>query len=623
MDKTLVMGNAAAAYGALAAGINVIAGYPGTPSSELLETAASYIKDEVAAGRIPTSDAPHVEWSVNEKAALELAFGASLSGARALVTMKQVGLNVAADPLMTIAYLGVKGGLVLFVADDPGPISSQTEQDTRQFAQFAKVPLLDATNPEELFSLMRNAFDLSEQHALPVIVRATTRVCHGSAPLEIPKEYRAHQYEGFVKDPQWVIFPPLAYKAHQSMPQRFEEIIKDPLFCGLNHTVPSSEGSSNIGLVAGGVSWSYLLDALEQRGQIGDFDLYKVGAPFPFDDKHAADFLRQHEQVIVFEELEPTIERELLRVAGAQHLPVSVLGKLTQDTAFAGENSVQSIACDLSRLLDEESSTTMSTTEGAKDLLLPRPPVLCAGCPHRASFYAVKMALKGVKATYSGDIGCYTLGNALPLNMTDTCVCMGAGFTVPQGMHWAEDEVRHFGFVGDSTFFASGITGVINAVYNQAPVTLVVLDNSLTAMTGSQPHPGTGLRMSYDATAEDASRAISIPRVLEALGVQSVRTVNPLDLSEAISAVKATVDETGVNALVFQAPCINVSVPRPCPQVDAELCTACRVCIESIGCPALVMDEHEQVIRIDGELCNGCDLCTQICPFSALVSNNE
>ncbi|MDR1088155.1 MAG: 4Fe-4S binding protein [Coriobacteriales bacterium] len=677
MDEKLVMGNAAAAYGALAAGVNCICGYPGTPSSELLETAAAFVRHGVADGSIAAEDAPHVEWSVNEKVALELAFGASLCGARALVTMKQVGLNVAADPLLTIAYLGVKGGLVLYVADDPGPISSQTEQDTRQFAQFAKVPVLDAASPEELHGMMPLAFALSERHGTPVIVRATTRVCHGSAAVPVLSSYAPHAIAGFKRDPRWVIFPSRAFEAHASLPERFAGLLADPEFAALNYgvpavvpapgpasasTVPSTPPAlstvGGIGLVAGGISWAYLLDALEGSGLTGAFDLLKIGAPFPLDDGLAADFLASHKRVLVFEELEATIERELLRVAGGCQIATRVYGRLTGTVASAGENNVGSVAASLRSFLEElpvgdtavsdldtdgptpaeplvESpaagdpsspalprSTERPHTPALDVLLVPRPPVLCAGCPHRASFYAVKKALRGRKATYSGDIGCYTLGNALPLDMVDSCVCMGAGFTVPQGRYWAEPNGIHLGFVGDSTFFASALTGVANAVYNQAKVTLIVLDNAITAMTGQQPHPGTGIRMSYDAEPRDAAGALSIPGVLEALGVESVAVVNPLDLPRAIKAVVAAVEKPRVSAVVFKAPCITVRRLRPAPTVLSDACTGCRVCIESIGCPALTMDAEATQVHIDEALCYGCLLCTQVCPFSALVSSD-
>ena len=678
-----MMGNAAAAFGALEAGVNLICGYPGTPSSEILETAGGYVREAVATGRLASDQAPHVEWSVNEKAALELAFGASISGARALVTMKQMGLNVACDPLLTIAYLGARGGLVLFVADDPGPISSQTEQDTRQFTQFAHVPLLDAASPEELHAMMRQAFDISERHGTPVIVRATTRVCHGYASIALFDSYAPQSVTGFERDPRWVILPTLATKAHATFPDRFAALVADEEFTSWNRSVPALDTTASVGLVAGGISWAYLLDALDLLGLSGTFGLMKIGAVFPFDDTSSAEFLAQHSRILVFEELEATLERELLRVAGSRQIPVSIFGKLTQSTAYAGENSVERIASELCAFLGEafvrDGACGVSHAEGptletsgsdasdsqatqaddtptpsqaviaqtgdtpppsqaaiaqtgdtptpsqaaiAGELLVPRPPVLCAGCPHRASFFAVKKAMRGKRATFSGDIGCYTLGNALPLDMVDSCVCMGAGFTVLQGRYWAEPDVAHIGFVGDSTFFASGLTGVVNAVYNRAAVTLIVLDNAATAMTGLQPHPGTGMRMSAGADETDSANAIPIARVLEALGVKHVEVVNPLNLPRAIEAVKTAVavsqENSEVSALVFKAPCIKVGRRGSPPQVLSNQCNGCRVCINSIGCPALSMDGDAECITINEELCFGCGLCTQLCISEAL-----
>jgi len=264
----------------------------------------------------------------------------------------------------------------------------------------------------------------------------------------------------------------------------------------------------------------------------------------------------------------------------------------------------------------------LSASDNA-NLLLSRPPVLCAGCPHRASYYVVKKALRGKKPVYCSDIGCYTLGNVAPLNTVDTTVCMGAGLTIPQGMHRADPDTPHLGFVGDSTFFASSLTGVVNAVYNQTPVTLVVLDNSLTAMTGSQPHPGSGLRMSYDAGPDDALNALSVTEVIKALGVKQVREVDPFDVPAATQAVKELVGLPEVNALVFRAPCINISKPKSAPQVIFNNCTGCSVCINSIGCPALTMEDQVACIRVNEDLCNGCNLCTFICPQDALESTHE
>jgi len=642
------MGNQAIALGALYAGVNIVCGYPGTPSSEVLEAVAAWAREQ------QDGDAgapyPHVEWSTNEKAALEVAAGAAFAGARALVTMKQVGLNVASDPLMTLAYLGVKGGLVLLVADDPGPISSQTEQDTRQFAAFAKIPLYDPSTPEEAFAMVQDAFELSEKYGIPVIVRPTTRVCHGSAPVETAFAYTPHPVEGFVRDPRWVIFPRLANAAHQQMPARFSKIANEfSEYEGNRVELVAVRSAENdipkkpLGIAAGGVSYAYLMDALGSldEGVTANLRVFKVATPFPFPEQRALGFLDGVDEVLVFEELEPVIERELLQLVGAHHLRANIRGKLTGDTAVAGENSVSLIAQQLEAFLlaslhktqriNDVCSADMDSRPTAKNdskeagavlssdtppSLPARAPVLCAGCPHRASFAAVKRALRGRAATFSGDIGCYTLGNAQPLDMVDTCICMGAGFTVPQGLHWAQPDVAHLGFVGDSTFFASGLTGVANAVYNQAPVTFIVLDNAITAMTGAQPHPGTGIRMSANATPADAEGAIDIPTVLRALGVKHVATCDPLDFKQAVATVRTAVDFPGASAVVFKSPCITVSKPGPLPVVDADTCTLCRVCLNTLGCPALVV--RGEAVAVDTTLCYGCDLCVQICPFDAI-----
>jgi indolepyruvate ferredoxin oxidoreductase alpha subunit len=642
------MGNQALALGALLAGVNVVSGYPGTPSSEVLETVSA----QVAAHGLTDV---HVEWSTNEKAALEVGAGASFAGARALVTMKQVGLNVASDALMSLPYLGVKGGLVLIVADDPGPISSQTEQDTRQYAAFAKVPIFDPSTPEEAFAMVQDAFDLSERHGTPVVVRPTTRVCHGTAPLEIePLErgpvakkglpYTPHEISGFERGSRWVVFPRRAFNGHREILERLPRVAAEFNISAYN-TVEDTHTSapSHLGIAAGGISYAYLRDVLAQLDQRDPFDapgslrLFKLGTPFPFPEARALEFLEGLSRVLVFEELEPVVERELLQLAGKHHLPVTILGKLTGHTTQAGENSTEVIREQVAAFCDIPVSTrpvdvtpapvVMNTPEDtpadtpAPPELPARPPVLCAGCPHRASFYAVKRALRGREAVFSGDIGCYTLGNAMPLDMVDTCVCMGAGFTIPQGMNWAQPDALHLGFVGDSTFFASGLTGVANAVYNQAKVTLCVLDNSTTAMTGSQPHPGTGRRMSFDAASnaqKDAEHALRIPNVLRALGVEHVAEVDPFELKAAIAAVRDAVTFDKTSAIVFRAPCITVAAPKPQPVVCVDTCTNCMSCIRAIGCPALVV-RSEQVV-IDQTLCYGCKLCMSVCPRNAILA---
>lgn len=608
MHKEFLMGNEAIALGAIAAGVNLIAGYPGTPSSEVLETAAKHRSEDI-----------YVEWSVNEKAALEVAAGASYTGARSLVTMKQVGLNVASDPLMSLEYVGIKGGMVVLVADDPGPISSQTEQDTRHFAAFSKLPCFDPTSAQEAYEMIQEAFEYSEEYGTPVFFRPTTRVCHGYASIEIKdeEEYTSHTAEGFVKDSsRWVIFPRLSYQNHKKIEARNAALSEVFSNYSRNKIYPAGEKNrtSRKGISTSGISFTYALETLETLGMTR---LLKVATPHPFPEKLAVEFLEGLDEVLCIEELDPVLERELTYLCGKYHLPVKIYGKLTGHTANAGENTRDSVYQNISDYLGisacraEAVSACEDTSFVAPPTLPIRPPVLCAGCPHRASFYAVKAAMKGRKTIFCGDIGCYTLGNAMPLDMVDTCLCMGAGLGIAQGIGHIEPDTSCFAFVGDSTFFASAITGVINAVYNQANMTLIILDNSTTAMTGHQPHPGTGRTMMGELV-----QKINIEAVLRGIGITTVETVNPLDHKAAVSCVKCTADLPGVKAIIFKSPCIAIDKPEAPLFVEEESCISCKKCIRELGCPALVIQNNK--VTIDASLCTGCTLCAQLCPTGAI-----
>lgn len=605
MHKEFLMGNAAIALGAVASGVNVVAGYPGTPSTEVLETIAKHRPDDV-----------YVEWSVNEKAAMELAAGASYSGARTLVTMKQVGLNVASDPLMSLEYIGVKGGMVILVADDPGPISSQTEQDTRHFAAFSKLPCFDPSSAQEAYEMIQEAYEYSEKYNTPVFLRPTTRVCHGYASVSVkdPEEYTVHTPEGFVKDSKrWVIFPRLSYQNHQKIEARNVELADIFSSYEKNKIYPACDtfADSRKGIVSGGISFTYAMETLIETGMVRHL---KISTPHPFPEKLAAQFLDGLDEVLCLEELDPVIERELTYICGKYHLPVKILGKLTHDTANAGENTRDSVDTYIRTFLDLPVKEQPKLTDVPP--LPVRPPVLCAGCPHRASFYAVKKAMQGRKTIFCGDIGCYTLGNAMPLDMVDTCLCMGAGLNIAQGVEKIEPDTACFAFVGDSTFFASAITGVVNAVYNQANMTLVVLDNSTTAMTGHQPHPGTGRTVMGEIV-----QKINIEQVLRGIGVQDVETVNPLDHEAAVSCVKELADKPGVKAIIFKSPCIAVTKPGAPMHVDISSCIHCKKCIRELGCPAIITEDGN--VSIDSSMCTGCGLCSQICPVHAIKGGKQ
>lgn len=588
-----VMGNGAIALGALAAGVNLVAGYPGTPSSEILETISKYPHDGV-----------HIEWSVNEKAAMEVAAAAAYSGARAMVTMKQVGLNVAADPLMSLAYVGVKGGMVIVSADDPGPISSQTEQDTRRFADFCRIPVFDPSSPEEAFSMIKDAFEYSEKYKTPVLFRPTTRVCHAYASVETPEYAGPKEYEGFVKDSKkWVIFPRLSFANHAMIEKRNVEMGKDLSgYCG--NTVEG--GNSKKAVITSGISYAYTKEYLKDYP---DIKLIKLATAYPFPEELVLSALDGVDEVICIEELSPFIEEQVLKLAGKYHLQLKVSGKLDGKVQPSGELSADKAAVILSDFLGTQCVKSGYDLSDAPALPI-RPPVLCAGCPHRASFYAVKQAMKGRKAYFCGDIGCYTLGNAMPLDMVDTCLCMGAGITMAQGFHWTDGDGVCFGFVGDSTFFASGMTGVVNAVYNNADMVLCVLDNSTTAMTGHQPHPGIGRNLMGQIVDK-----VDIAKVLEGIGVKKIITVDPLDLDASVKAVCECADMPGVKAVIFKSPCIAISKPTAKCRIS-DKCIQCKKCIREIGCPALIIAGGK--VTIDNNLCTGCKLCAQICPVNAI-----
>ena len=622
----MIMGNQAIALGALKAGVNLVAGYPGTPSSEIIEFISKY-KDKTGT---------YVEWSVNEKAAVEVAAGASYAGSRTLITMKQVGLNVASDPVMCLSYVGVKGGMVIVSADDPGPISSQTEQDTRNFAQFSKIPCLDPSTPQEAFNMIQEAFELSEKYNTPVLLRPTTRVDHAYESMEFPELKPCRTKGTFEKDSQrWVIFPRTSYNNHKRVFERNENILPTEFSKSIYNKVITSEakGGQTPAYAAGGISYCYLMEALESLKALYPKDkslqnasILKIGTPYPFPAPLALDFMKKNTEITVFEELDPVIEQNLIYLCGKEGLSCKIHGKLDKSVPEAGELSVEIIK---KIIIKERGLSPLEDEVQLPPPALPvRPPVLCAGCPHRGSFYAVKQAMKGKKTAYCGDIGCYTLGNAQPLDMTDTCLCMGADITMAQGFYHNEEDRHCFSFIGDSTFFASGITGVVNAVYNQSHQTICILDNSTTAMTGHQPHPGTGITMMGQFVDK-----ISIPKILEAIGVKPIIEVDPFDQKSAIQAVQTASQAPGVSAIIFKSPCISIAGKLgykfpSAKKVDQKKCIGCQKCIKELGCPALSIsqiknDKGKQIVEIDQSLCTGCGLCSGVCPVNAIGGKDE
>lgn len=614
-EKKLLMGNEAIALGAIEAGVQIVSGYPGTPSTEALETIARYAEN----------CGIYTEWSSNEKVALETAVGAAYSGAKALVTMKQVGLNVASDPLMSLTYIGVKGALVLLVADDPGPHSSQTEQDTRSFGHFANIPVLDPANPQEAYELTKLAFEISHEFETPVILRTTTRVSHSCGDVELlnpePAPIRA-SCEGFTKDRRWTIFPRLTAERHPLL-ENMQVKLSDR-FSKLPYN--SVSGSGKIGIIASGVSALYVKEAVKGFEEL--FTLFRVGTVHPFPEKAALSFLNGIEKLIVVEELDSYLEEQTLQLIGKSHLPVDVYGKKNGFFPVSGEYNVDIVIDCINKVLAELGETASlshsvpAISRGELPPLPVRAPTLCAGCMHRTVFYAFKQAAKQLKKNsqletiFSGDIGCYTLGNAYPLNMVDTCLCMGAGMSIAGGLSRTNPEAKQVAFIGDSTFFHSGIPAVINAVYNGADVTLAVLDNRTTAMTGHQPHPGIGVTV-----LGSASKAIDIAGVIKSCGVEFVRSVDIDSLENSlegcIEAAKEAMEFKGPSAVVFKGKCVGVTKSGTRLTIDTQSCTGCGFCVKQLGCPAIFLPSGEEKPVIQ-DSCSGCGLCAQVCPSGAI-----
>lgn len=568
-----MLGNEAVARGAYEAGVTVASAYPGTPSTEITETIATY--DEI-----------YSEWAPNEKVALEVAIGASFAGARAVCSMKHVGLNVAADPLFTVSYTGVNGGLVICVADDPGMHSSQNEQDSRHYARSAKVPMLEPADSQECKDYMKAALELSEKFDTPFILRLTTRIAHSQSLVEMEervlpplKEYR----KNFEK---YVMMPAMAKKRHVAVEERYGKLKELANQTKLNQII---WGSKDIGIITSGISYQY------SKEVFGDVSYLKLGMVYPLPDKLIKEFASQVKTLYVIEELDPFIEGHL------KEMGISSIGK--EKLPVIGEYSASLIR---SRILGIEEETSANIN---KDVPV-RPPVLCPGCPHRAVFYA----LKKNKLTVSGDIGCYTLGTMAPLESMDTCVCMGASIGVSHGMEKARgrNDGKTVAVIGDSTFIHSGITGLIDIVYNKGTSTVIILDNSITGMTGHQDNPTTGFTIKGEPT-----RQVDLIRLCQAVGVDRIRVCDPFDVDGFDKVLKEEIAAEEPSVIIAQRPCALLKKVKYKGQVviNKDKCKYCKACMK-LGCPAIV--DTGNGICINDALCVGCDLCMKVCRFNAM-----
>ncbi|MGY5875548.1 MAG: indolepyruvate ferredoxin oxidoreductase subunit alpha [Candidatus Thorarchaeota archaeon] len=611
--KALLLGNEAIARGVLEAGVRLVALYPGTPSSEI--------------GNNLTFMAPHIanfyfEFSSNEKVALEVAGAAAVAGVRSMMVCKGPGLNVAADPFFSLAYVGVRGGMVIVVADDPSMWSSQNENDSRYYSLMGNMPLVEPADPSEAKSMLLEAYILSEKLELPVLFRTTTRVNHTRAPVDFgPIRERPKTVE-FVKDPfRFVPIPSVARKRHPLLLQTIERARDISESSPLNFVV----GDGDLGVITSGVSYNYVLEALSILGV--QASVLKLGLTHPVPEKKIAKFLKEHSQVIVVEELEPFLETHARRIAQLNGIDVEILGKEQGYFQRTFEYSTRIVIEAFSRVINRNTPINwQEIDEKAAKLpgLPPRPPLLCAGCPHRASYYAIRTATRG-KAIYPSDIGCYTLSISPPLETADILFDMGSSITTACGIAQVTDQ-DVVATIGDSTFFASALPGIANAVYNSHPVSLVILDNRTTAMTGHQPHPGTGI-----TGMREENEPLDIAKICKGLDVKYVKTVDPFEhmaslVAEVREMVKWVRENRTPAVLVSKAACALLTAAErrrsgdypPSYYVDSEVCNSCKRCLNRLSCPAMYLDPDTSKAVIDGTLCNLCGTCVSVCPQGAI-----
>lgn len=572
--KKLMLGNAAVARGAYEAGVSVVSSYPGTPSTEITENIVKY--EEI-----------YAEWAPNEKVAAEVAIGASIAGARSMSCMKHVGLNVMADPVFTVSYTGVNGGLVFCVADDPGMHSSQNEQDSRHYAEASKIMMLEPADSGECKEFTKLAFELSERFDTPVFIRLSTRVSHSQSLVDEkePVSYELKPYEKNID--KYVMMPAKAIKRHIDVEKRIEALREFSENCEFN-TV--EDNGSRIGVITSGIAYMYAKEALGDK-----VNYLKLGMVYPMPEKLISDFAEKCDVVYVIEELDPVIEKH------CKSIGVNVIGK--EKFTLLGEYTPAMIK----KVVLGEDAAEFNTID---ENIPVRPPVMCAGCPHRGTFYV----LKKLGLVVSGDIGCYTLGAVAPLESVDTTICMGASVSAALGMAKArgkEFNKKLVSVIGDSTFIHSGITGLIDIVYNKGANTVIILDNSITGMTGHQDNPTTGYTIRGEETAQ-----VNLVTLCKSVGVKNVVVADPFDVKTFEKVVKEEVERDEPSVIIAQRPCAllkKVKYTGRC--VINDKCKKCKMCMK-LGCPAISFDGDE--IRIDETQCNGCGLCFNVCPFGAM-----
>jgi len=614
-ETILLLGNEAITRGALEAGIDVATTYPGTPSSEIADTFSAIAKHLKKKGEKPSF---YFEYSTNEKVALEVAAAASFSGLRALTCMKHVGLNVASDAFMTYLYVGCRGGHVIVSADDPYCHSSQNEQDNRYFAIFASAPMLEPTTPEEAKEMTRLGFEISEELQSPILLRTVTRLNHARGAVVLKKPIKSRGKGHFEKSPMLVTTPAVARARHPELLKMMEHAEKISEKSPFNEIINVGK-PDDWGIVTSGVSFNYVREVVDELKL--DVRILKLGMTHPLPRKMCEKFLKSCKYIVVVEELEPILENQFKEIIYDLGTKVKLYGKSTGHFSRLYEYNPDIVTEALSKIFKVKNPISKPLNPEIK--IPGRPPSLCPGCPHRATYYAAKKALpKG--AVYPTDIGCYTLGKEPPLEMADLLLCMGSNAGTACGLSVSTDQ-KIISFMGDSTFFHSGIPPIINAVHHSHDVVITVLDNRTTAMTGHQPHPGTD----FDGMGRPARR-IKVEDVVKGCGVGHIEITDPNNIKETTEAFKRAIEFKGPSVVVSKSPCIlleNRSKRKagekiPVYTIDQEKCKKCKTCIGRFGCPAFYYADDGSV-HIDEQQCNGCGNCVQICPFEAISKKKE
>ncbi len=601
--KMLLLGNEAIARGAIEAGVAVATTYPGTPSSEI----------SLNFFQIARECDLYFEYSTNEKVALEVAAAAANCGLRCMCVMKHVGLNVAADVLMTLAYVGVKGGLVIVSADDPSLFSSQNEQDNRYYAKLAGLPMLEPSSVAEAGQMVPFAFDLSEKLQEPVILRTTTRINHSTAAVALGAIRERRTQADFVKDPfNYVCVPAVARKLHVKLLDNLQSAQGLAEDCELNFV----RGGGDLAVVCSGVSYNYVRDAIADLGLADRVKVLRLGFTHPLPAALIRSFLADCRRVLVVEEGEPYLEEGIKALAQEAGLTLPIGGKGPGLFSRLYEFDPAMVREVVARFFETAYEPPQRLDLNDLPEIPQRPPTLCAGCSHRGTYYVVKRAAEGLDAIYPSDIGCYTLGFLPPLSMADYVVCMGASVGSACGFAQATDR-RVIAFIGDSTFFHSGLSGLINAVHNNHDLTLVILDNSTTAMTGHQPHPGVDMQQ-----LELAGYAqVSIEAVVRAVGVPHVTVIQPFKVKKSIAAVREAIEFKGVAVVIAREMCAlyakGLKLDRRRPFRVTDKCKNHRDCLNQLGCPAFYLRDDR--VHIDADICMGCAVCAQICPENAIL----